>query len=380
MDFDFCEEHRILKRTVHKFAGKEAADPAEKAEEQGFFPREIFVTAAPLGFLGTPYPPTYEGCGPDMISTCLVIEGISKVSASLGLGFMIQTSVGTAPIYYFGSEYLKTQYLVPAIRGEKVSAFALTEPGSGSDAGSIQCRAKRNGGSYHLDGTKMFVSNSYVSDFLIAAVRTNPRAEGKQGLSLLLVDRQRSPYDVHPLRKLGLHGLDTSEVVFEQCRVPIGNLLGEEGEGFEYLKRILTESRILTGASALGVAKSAFDIAVKYASERIQFGRKLSEFQTIRHKAADMCIEIEMAECLVYKSACLFNQGRKCDREASISKVFASEAANRTASESLQILGGYGYMREYLVERYFRDARAMMIFEGTSEIQRSIIAKSIFKT
>ena len=377
MNFEFNQEHRIFKETIARFAQKEVAALVAQSEGQGCCPRELIEEGAKLGFTGTPYPDKYGGCGPDMIATCLVVEGISKVSASLGLAFLIQNSVGTAPIYYFGSEPLKQKYLAAAIRGEKVAAFALTEPGVGSDAASITCRAVRDGDHYIMNGTKMFISNSHISDFMVVAVRTDKDAPRGKGLTLLLVDRNDSPYVTYPLKKLGLHGLDTSEVVFEECRVPAENRIGEEGKGFQYLLHTLLSSRIVAGAAGLGVARAAFEAAVGYVQERVQFGRKLAEFQAIRHKLTDMCIETELAETMVYKAAWLFSQGRECDKEASICKVFASEVANRNAAEAVQIFGGYGYMQEYPVERYFRDAKAIMIFEGTSEIQRNVLAKLI---
>ncbi len=379
MDFELSLEHRILKETVDRFAKEVAAPLVEPSEERGIFPRELFEEAAALGFTWVLYPEKYGGSGPDMIAAALVLEGISKVSASFGIAFVVQNSVGTEVIYRFGSEELKEKFLAPAIRGEKITAFGLTEPKGGSDAASIICKATFENGYYVINGSKMFISNAHISDFAIVAVRTQKDAPRGKGITLLVVDRRESPYQTNPLKKMGLHGVDTSEVVFDNCRVPEKNRIGEEGKGFEYLLSILTSSRVLIGAVALGVAKASYEAAVRYSNERMQFGRPLSHHQAIRHKLANMYMETELAELAVYKAAWLYNEGKLHTREAAICKLYASEVANRNASEAVQIHGGYGYMKEYPVERYYRDAKSLTIVEGTSEIQRNVISKYIIQ-
>ncbi len=379
MDFQLSSEHRLFKDTVDRFAKEVAGPLVEPSEEKGLFPRELFRKAAVLGFTGVLYPEKYGGCGPDMIAAALVLEGISRISASFGIAFVVQCSVGSETIYRFGSERLKERFLMPAIKGEKVAAFGLTEPKVGSDAASLICKAVRDNGQYVINGSKMFISNAHMSDFAIVAVRTNKDAPRGEGVTLLVVDREESPYETHPLKKMGLHGVDASEVVFEDCRVPVENRIGKEGRGFEYLLHTLTPSRILIGAVALGVARAAYKAALAYARERIQFRKPISGHQVIRHKLANMWMETELAELAVYRAAWLYNQGKSHAKEASICKLFASEVANRNAGEAVQIHGGYGYIKECPVERYFRDAKSLTIVEGTSEIQRNIISKLIIQ-
>ncbi len=377
MDFELSLEHRILKETVNRFAKEVVAPLVEPSEEIGIFPRELFKEAAALGFTGVLYPEKYGGSGPDMIAAAIVLEGISKVSASFGIAFVVQNSVGTEAIFRFGSNELKEKFLIPAIRGEKIAAFGLTEPQVGSDAASIICKATFENGYYVINGSKMFISNAHISDFITVAVRTQKDASRGKGITLLVVDRRESPYQTNPLKKMGLHGVDTSEVVFDNCRVPEKNRIGEEGKGFEYLLSILASSRVLIGAVALGVARASYEAAVRYSNERIQFGKPLSRHQAIRHKLANMYMEVELAELAVYKAAWLYNKGKLPPQEAAMCKLYASEVANRNASEAVQIHGGYGYMKEYPVERYYRDAKSLTIVEGTSEIQRNIISKYI---
>jgi len=374
MDFELSEEHKIFQRTAEQFAQKEIAPIGQECDEKEEYPRWIYKKAGELGFLGIPYPEAYGGTGPDTIALSIFAEETTKADAGIAMGLVVQNTVGTSPVYNFGSEALKQRYLVPAIKGDFVGSFALTEPNVGSDVSSIETRAKEDGDSYVLNGSKVFVSNGLTADFAVVAARTE-KGKGHKGITLFLVETQSPGFARMGVKKLGIRAQDIAEFVFEDCRVPKENVLGQEGKGFYHLMSTVQETRIIVGAASVGLARAAFDKALQYAKERQQFGQPIGNFQGIQFKLADMAVEIETAALLVLKASWLNDKGVTCVKEASMAKLYASEMVNKVVYRALQIHGGYGYMREYPLERYYRDARIMEIFEGTSEIQRVIIAR-----
>jgi len=376
MDFELSEEHKIFQRTAAQFAQKEIAPLGEECEEKEEYPKWLFRRAGELGFLGIPYPEQYGGTGPDTIALSIFAEETTKADAGIAMGLVVQNTVGTSPIYNFGSEELKQRYLVPAIRGELVGSFALTEPNVGSDVSSIEMMAREEGGSYILNGTKTFASSGMMADYVIIAARTE-KGKGHRGITIFLVEPQSPGFSRKGLKKLGIRAQDIAEFTFEDCPVPKENILGEVGKGFYHLMSTVQKPRIVVGASSVGLARAAFETALRYAKERRQFGQPIGKFQGIQFKLADMAMEIELASLAVYKAAWLDDKGKECIKEASMAKLYASEMVNRVAYQALQIHGGYGYMREYPLERYYRDARVMEIFEGTSEIQRLIISRQL---
>ncbi len=374
MDFELSEEHKIFQRTVAQFAQKEIAPIGEEHDIKEKYPRWIYDRAGELGFLGIPYPELYGGTGPDTIALSIFTEETTKADAGIAMGLVVQNTVGTSPVYNFGSEDLKQRYLVPAIKGEYVGSFALTEPNVGSDAASVQATAKEDGDSYILNGAKVFVSNGMTAKFATVAARTD-KGKGHQGISLFLVDTESPGFSRKGVKKLGIRAQDIAEFAFEDCRVPKENLMGDKGKAFYHLMATVQDTRIIVGAASVGLAKAAFEKALQYAKDRQQFGQPIGKFQGIQFKLADMAVEIETASLLVFKASWLNDRGVNCTKEASMAKLYGSEMVNKVVYQALQIHGGYGYMREYPLERYFRDARIMEIFEGTSEIQRVIIAK-----
>lgn len=374
MDFELSEEHKIFQRTVAQFARKEIAPIGEEHDEKEEYPRWIYNRAGELGFLGIPYPERYGGTGPDTIALSIFTEETTKADAGIAMGLVVQNTVGTSPVYNFGSEEIKQRYLVPSIKGEYVGSFALTEPNVGSDAASVEMTAKEDGDGYILNGAKVFVSNGMTANFATVAARTE-KGKGHQGITLFLVETESRGFSRKGVKKLGIRAQDIAEFTFEDCRVPKENMLGENGKGFYHLMATVQDTRIIVGAASVGLARAAFEKALTYAKERQQFGQPIGKFQGIQFKLADMAVEIETASLLVFKASWLNDKGVNCIKEASMAKLYASEMVNRVVYKALQIHGGYGYMREYPLERYYRDARIMEIFEGTSEIQRVIIAR-----
>ncbi|MGI2744398.1 acyl-CoA dehydrogenase family protein, partial [Bacillus cytotoxicus] len=317
------------------------------------------------------------GAGMDFISYILAIEELSKVSAAIGVILAVHTSVGTNPILYFGTEEQKKKYVSKLATGEYLGAFALTEPGAGSDAGSLKSRAIKDGNQYVINGSKIFITNGGEADTYIVFASTNPEA-GKSGISAFIVEKGTPGLiigkDEH---KMGLHGSRTVQLTFEDMKVPAENLLGEEGQGFKVAMANLDVGRIGIGAQALGIAEAALACAVDYAKERKQFGKPIAAQQGVGFKLADMATSVEAARLLVYRAASLRAQGLPCGKEASVAKLFASKTAVEVAIEAVQVLGGYGYTKEYPVERFFRDAKICEIYEGTSEIQRLVISRAL---
>jgi len=378
MRFQFTEEQLMMRNMVRDFAEKEIAPFVEKMEA-GEFPREVLKKMGPLGLMGITVPEKYGGSEMDFTSYIIAIHEISKVSATLGVILSVHTSVGTNPIVYFGTEEQKQKFVSKLASGEYLGAFSLTEPNAGSDAANIKTRATRVDEHYRLNGTKAFVSNGGEADLYIVFAVTDPSA-GSRGVTAFIVEKDTPGLIIgKDEKKMGLHGSRTVQLTFEDAPVPVENRLGEEGEGFKIALSNLNIGRIGIAAQALGIAEAAFEVAVKYAGERKQFGKPIAEQQGIAFKLSDMATAVESSRLLVYQAADLWGKGIPCAKEASMAKLFASKTAVEVATEALQVFGGYGYTKDYPVERYFRDAKITEIYEGTSEIQRIVIAKHLLK-
>ncbi|SDN01466.1 acyl-CoA dehydrogenase [Bacillus sp. OK048] len=374
MNLTFSAEQEMMRKMVRDFANNEIAPFVERMEK-GEFPREILRKMGELGLMGIPVPQEYGGAEMDFVSYIIAINELSKVSATVGVILSVHTSVGTNPILYFGSDEQKQRFLPKLASGEYLAAFCLTEAGSGSDAKSMKSRAVKKDDHYVINGSKMFITNGGEADVYIVFASTNPEL-GSKGISAFIVEKS-SPglvigKDEH---KMGLHGSRTVQLSFEDMRVPVENLLGQEGEGFKIALANLDVGRIGIAAQALGIAEAALEAAVNYAKGRQQFGKPIAAQQGIGFKLADMATNVEAARLLLYRAADLRAQGVKCGLEASIAKLFTSKTAVETAIEAIQVFGGYGYTEDYPVERYFRDAKVTEIYEGTSEIQRIVISK-----
>ncbi|MCM3693029.1 acyl-CoA dehydrogenase [Neobacillus niacini] len=374
MNLRFSEEQEMMRKMVRDFAQNEIAPFIERMEK-GEFPREILRKMGELGLMGIPVPEKYGGAEMDFVSYIIAINEISRVSATVGVILSVHTSVGTNPILYFGSDEQKQRFLPKLASGEYLAAFCLTEAGSGSDAKNMKSRSVKKDDHYVINGSKMFITNGGEADVYIVFASTNPEL-GSNGISAFIVEKN-SPglvigKDEH---KMGLHGSRTVQLTFENMIVPAQNLLGAEGEGFKIAMANLDVGRIGIAAQALGIAEAALEAAVGYAKERQQFGKPIAAQQGIGFKLADMATNVEAARLLLYRAADLRAQGLKCGLEASIAKLFASKTAMETATEAIQVFGGYGYTEDYPVERYFRDAKVTEIYEGTSEIQRIVISK-----
>jgi alkylation response protein AidB-like acyl-CoA dehydrogenase len=378
MDFELTEDQRLFRNMVREFAEQQVAPRAAELDEKGGFPWASFRQMAELGILGIPYPEKYGGSGGDAVSYAIAVEEISRACGSTGITFAAQTSLACGPLYYFGAEEQKKKYLTPLASGEKVGGFGLTEPEAGSDAGGTKTRAVLDGGEWVINGRKTFCTNGSVADIVVFTARTDAGAGDSRGISSFIVEKDTPGF--RPGRdedKMGLKGSVTSELIFEDCRIPRENLLGKEGDGFKQFLATLDGGRISIGAMALGLAQAALDRAIPYARERCQFGQPIGSFQAIQWMLADMATEIDAARLLIYRAAWMRDQGMKTTKESAMAKLFASEVAERAAFKALQIHGGYGYTRDYEVERIYRDQRLCTIGEGTSEIQRLVIARQL---
>lgn len=379
MDLRFTEEQEMMRKMVRDFANEQIAPFVETMEETDQFPREIVNKMAELGLMGIPIPEEYGGSAMDFISYILAINEISKVSATVGVILSVHTSVGTNPILYFGTEEQKQKYVPKLASGEYLGAFGLTEPNAGSDAASLRTTAVKKGDHYVLNGSKIFITNAGEADTYIVFAVTNPEL-GVKGISAFIVEKDTPGFSVGKKeKKMGLHGSNTNELILDNAQVPVENLLGEEGEGFKIAMSNLDVGRIGIAAQALGIAEAALEAATNYAKERKQFGRPIGSQQGLAFKLADMATKVEAAKLLVYRAAHLRQEGLPCGQEASMAKLFASRTAVEVAIEAVQVFGGYGYTKDYPVERYFRDAKITEIYEGTSEIQRIVISKSLLK-
>jgi len=364
---------------VRDFARKEIAPIAAKIDEEARFPSELIEKMGSLGLLGIPIPEEYEGAGASLLSYVIALEEIAYACASTALTLAAHTSLCTIPILHFGTDAQKKRYVPDLASGRKLGAFGLTESQAGSDAGATRTRARKDGRHYVLNGSKLYITNaSYASTFVVTA-RTSEE-EGTRGISAFIVERGFPGFAVGKKEdKLGHRASDTAEIVFDGCRVPEENLLGKEGDGFRHFLRTLDGGRIGIGAMSLGLARAAMDHAVRYALQRKAFGQPIADKGAIREKIADMAAHVHASRLLVYDTARRREAGRAHTREASITKLLASEAAYRVTKDAIQILGGNGYSREYPVERFFRDVKLLEIGEGTSEIQRIIIAKGVLE-
>jgi butyryl-CoA dehydrogenase len=377
MNFELNEEQRMVRDMVHDFAQREIAPRAVHVDQTEEFPAENIRQMAELGLLGLPYPEKYGGGDGDYLSYAIAVEEIARACGSTALIYAAHVSLGCGPIYSFGNEEQKQKWLPRLCSGKGLAAFGLTEPEAGSDAGATRTTAVRDGEEYILNGSKMWITSGAIADVVTCTAKTDPAA-CTHGISCFLVEQGTPgflPGKNEP--KMGLKGSVTSALSLENCRVPAKNLLGAEGEGFKQMLITLDAGRISIGAMALGLGQAALDEAVRYAKERVQFGQPIAKFQAIRWMIADVATELDAARMMVYRAAARKDAGLRFTREAAMAKLYASEVAERAAYKAIQIHGGYGYSREYPVERIYRDQRLCTIGEGTSEIQRLVIAREV---
>lgn len=376
MKLQFTDEQKMLRTMVRDFAETDVA-PFVEQMEKGVFPRPLLKKMGSLGLMGIPIPAKYSGAEMDFTSYIIAIHELSRVSAALGVILSVHTSVGTNPILYFGTEEQKAHYIPKLASGEYLGAFCLTEPHAGSDAAALSTRAVKDGEEYILNGSKVFITNGGEADTYIVFAKTNPSL-GKKGITAFIVEKDTPGFIIgKDEKKMGLHGSRTVEILLDNVRIPAKNRLGEEGDGYKIALSGLAAGRIGIAAQALGIAEAALEKATKYAKERKQFGRPIMENQGIAFKLADMATKVEASKLLVYWAADLKSRDLPCTKEASMAKLFASQTAREVAIEAVQIFGGYGYTKEYDVERLFRDAKITEIYEGTSEIQRIVISKHV---
>ncbi|GAB4074831.1 acyl-CoA dehydrogenase [Barrientosiimonas marina] len=379
MNLQLTDEQIMMRRMVKKFAEEEVKPAVAQMEAEDRFPAELIRKMGVLGLMGVPIPEEHGGSGMDYTSYIIAIHELSKVSATLGVILSVHTSVGTNPILTFGNDTQKRYYLPRLASGEFLGAFALTEPGAGSDAASLRTKAKKDGDDYILNGSKMFITNGGEADTYITFARTGDE-QGAKGVSAFIVEKDTPGLTAgKPERKMGLHGSSTVELNFDQCRVPASQMLGAEGDGFKVAMANLNAGRIGIAAQALGIAEASLEHATAYTQEREQFGKPIAAHQGVSFKLADMATEVEAARLLVYQAAALIESGSPGNKEVSMAKLHASRTATQAAIEAVQLYGGYGYTEDYPVERFFRDAKVTEIYEGTSEIQHKVIAKSLME-
>jgi alkylation response protein AidB-like acyl-CoA dehydrogenase len=382
MDFDLSAEHTLLRATIREFMEREVAPVVEEHERERRFPIDIVRRLGEMGWLGIPIPEDEGGAGLDTLAYAIAIEEIGRVWGSLGLIVAAHTSLGCGPLHQAGTAEQKARFLVPMASGRVIGAYGLTEPGAGSDAGGTRTTARLgdgpDGGTWVIDGAKRFITNAGQAGTYIVTARTGSKADGSAAISAFIVPAETPGFRVGRLEeKLGLHASATGELFFDGCRVPAANLLGAQGEGFRTFLKVLDGGRISIGALAVGLAQAALDAAVPYAQTREQFGRPIGSFQGVAFMIADMATEIEAARALIWKAAWLKDQGRDYALAAAQGKLFASEVSSRATNAAIQVHGGYGYVTDFPVERYLRDAKLTEIGEGTSQIQRLVIARRI---
>jgi alkylation response protein AidB-like acyl-CoA dehydrogenase len=377
LNFDLTEEQQMIKKMIRAFAVEEVAPGAIDRDRTKEFPVEVFEKLSEMGLMGLPFSEKYGGGGADTTSFAIVTEELSRACASTGITYSAHISLGGAPIHLFGTEEQKEKYLTPICTGESYGAFGLTESNAGSDAGGTQTTAVEDGDDFIINGSKVFITNaSYAKNLALTAI--TGMENGKKEISAIIVPTDAEGFTIiDNYEKMGLNASNTTELILDNVRVPKENLLGVRGNGFKQFLVTLDGGRIGIGAMAVGIAQAAYDRALQYSKERKQFGKTLSQFQITQFKLADMALKIELARTMVYKAAWLKDQGRPFSKEAAMCKLYASEIAMENASEAIQIHGGYGYMKEYEVERYMRDAKLLEIGEGTSEVQRMVIARLI---
>ena len=377
MDLNLTDEQQMVRDMAGSFAEKEVKPFAARMDHDAVYPADLVKKLGKLGLMGMLLPEKFGGSGMDLLAYVLALEQISKVWASLGVIMSVQNSLVCRPILQFGSETLKKKYLPPLARGESLGCYALTEPNAGSDAGSIQTRATKDGRGYRLNGRKIFITNGRESHLALVYALTDP-TKGKKGISAFIVEKGNPGFVVGKIEdKLGLRGSDTAELIFQDCRVPEENLLGAENEGFKIALATLDGGRIGIAAQALGIAQGCLEEALGHAKERQQFGQPIANFQAIQWMLVDMATEIDAARLLTYRATWRHQEGKRVTKAAAMAKLFASEAANRAAYKGLQIFGGYGYIKDFPIERFYRDARITTLYEGTSEIQRLVIARRL---
>lgn len=378
MNFELTKEQQMVRDMVRDFAENEIAPNAIHYDKTAQFPEDVFTKMGGLGLLGIPFPEEYGGSGGDTISYALAVEEVGRACGGTGLSYAAAVSLGASPIYYFGTERQKQEHLVPLATGESLGSFGLTEPNAGSDAGGTRTKAVLEGDEYVINGEKCWITNAGYARTVIVTAVTGKDERSKPVISALIVPTGIEGFTIScNYDKMGVRASNTCELVLEDVRVPKENLLGDPTKGFKQFLYTLDGGRISIGALAVGIAQAAFDRALAYANERKQFGQKISSFQAIQFKLADMAMEIELARNMVLKAAWLKDQKKPFTKEAAYAKLYASETAMRTANQAIQIHGGYGYMQEYEVERMLRDAKLLEIGEGTSEIQRMVIARQL---
>ena len=378
MDFELAPEQREIQGLARDFARQEIEPHASAWDREHHFPRDVFAKLAELGLMGVCVPAEYGGAGADFLSYILVLEELSRADAGVGVTVAVHTSAVTMPLVAFGTDEQRQRFVPPLASGKQLGAFALTEPEAGSDAGAIRTRAEPDGEGWRIDGAKQWITNGrYASTFLLFA-RTDAATPGPAGISAFVLDADQVRI-TRDEDKLGLNSSVTSDLVVEDAQVGRDRLLHDEGKGFQVAMQTLDGGRIGVGAQAVGIAQAAYDVAREYAKQRHAFGKPIAEFQAIQHKLADMSTEIDAARLLVYRAALLKDRGEPHTEAGAKAKLFASGMARRQTGEAIQILGGYGYTKEFPVERYYRDAKITEIYEGTSEIQRLVIARSILR-
>ncbi|MGM0890011.1 MAG: acyl-CoA dehydrogenase [Bacillota bacterium] len=378
MDFSLTKEQQMIKEMVREFAEKEIKPIAIELDAKAMFAEDVFKKMGKLGLLGIPFPEEYGGSGGDTISYAIAVEEVGKACGGTGLSYAAAVSLGASPIYYFGTEEQKQKYLVPITTGETLAAFGLTEPNAGSDAGGTRTTAVLDGDEYVINGEKTWITNASYSRTVTVTAVSGKDSKGKNIISAFIVPTDTQGLTINSnYEKMGVRASNTCEIILDNVRVPKENLLGDPDKGFKQFLFTLDGGRISIAALAVGIAQAAFDRALAFSKERIQFGKTISNFQAIQFKLADMAMEIELARNMVYKAAWLKDNKKPFAKEAAYAKLFASETAFRASNQAIQIHGGSGYMREYEVERYLRDAKLLEIGEGTSEIQRLVIARQL---
>jgi short/branched chain acyl-CoA dehydrogenase len=375
LNYDLTQEQQLVRDTVREFAESRIAPVAAELDREHRFPYDLVEELAGLGLMGMTVPEEYGGAGADAVSYAIAIEELTRIDSSVAITVAAHHSLGTLPIFYFGNEEQKQEWLPQLASGQKLAAFGLTEPGAGSDAGATRTTAELRNGEWIVNGSKLFITNAGTD---ITACVTITARTGEDEISNLIIPNGSTGYEISaPLEKMGWHASDTRELSFRDCAVPEGNLLGLRGQGFNQFLEILDGGRISVGAMGVGLAQGAYDLAAAYAGEREQFGRPIAKFQAVQFRLVDMATEIEAARNLVYKAAWTKDQGRPFAKEAAIAKLYTGEMSNRVVNWALQVHGGYGYMDEFAISRLYRDQKILEIGEGTNEVQRMVIARHL---
>lgn len=380
MPYLLTDEQKMLRDMVRKLCQNEIAPRAAEIDRTHAFPWENLRRLAELGLMGVPIPEEWGGAGFDFLSYIITVEEISKACASTGVILAVHTSLGCFSLLNFGTEEQKKKYLVKLASGQWLGAYALTEPDAGSNPANLSTSARLEGDHYLVNGSKLFITSGGQADLYVTFVRTDPGSGGHKGITCLLIEKDAPGFSIGRVEeKMGIHGSATAELIFDNARVPRENLLGEEGEGFKVAMKLLDGGRVGIGAQGVGIAQAALEAATDFAKQRVQFDRPIAEFQAIQFMLADMATRVEAARLLVYRAARLRDMGLPYTKEASMAKMFGTDTAMQVTTDAVQILGGYGYCKEYPVERYMRDAKITQIYEGTNQIQRIVIAKQILR-